>query len=321
MQREVIIPEVLVLASRFDHSCDHVTTGLKRRGLPYFRLNTEDIDLFAIEAKPREASVIICTGDVDVNLMQSSLRSVYFRRGVYPRQAHASRHSADDQLSSAHKSVFMRSFMMFDSCLWVNHPVATYAAEHKMLQLAVAKTVGFEIPRTVITNHSSGIRSVAAGDAVVAVKGLDTVFVNCNDVETFGYTTILDTESAAQAYMASAPLIAQQAITNKIDLRVTVVGDKVFCNSVQYGDEPIEGDWRPVRDTKFPVFDLPQDIAKRCAAYVDHFNLSFGAIDLLLQNGTYFFLELNPTGEWEWLVDRSGLPIDDAIVEKLAEGA
>jgi glutathione synthase/RimK-type ligase-like ATP-grasp enzyme len=30
--------------------------------------------------------------------------------------------------------------------------------------------------------------------------------------------------------------------------------------------------------------------------------LNFGAIDLVESKGSYFFIEINPTGEWGWLV-------------------
>ena len=73
--------------------------------------------------------------------------------------------------------------MAFDSCQWMNHPAATYKAEHKAVQLATAKRVGFSVPRTAITNHASGISAAAQGDQTVAIKGLDTVLVRQDDVE------------------------------------------------------------------------------------------------------------------------------------------
>ena len=316
--QRVIIPEVLILASRFDLACDYVVAHLRRRKAPYFRLNTEDFDQFAIVAFPNETKVLLRRENLEVHIEQPQLRSVYFRRGVYPRDAFTPQHSANEQLARSHRSVFMRSFMVFDSCRWVNHPVATYRAEHKAIQLATAKAVGFEVPRTVITNHASGIRAAAQGDATVAVKGLDTVLMRKDDVETFGYTSLLDTRFAEEAHLSSAPLIAQQALRNKLDLRVTVVGDEVFCSSVKHADHPIEGDWRLAKSSaEFQQFDLPQDVAEKCICLTKTLDLTFAAIDLALQDGTYYFLEVNPTGEWTWLVDQSNLPIDKAIADKL----
>ncbi len=40
-------------------------------------------------------------------------------------------------------------------------------------------------------------------------------------------------------------------------------------------------------------------------------------MDLILHNGIYYFIEVNPTGEWAWLVNKTGLRIDKAICDYL----
>ena len=47
-------------------------------------------------------------------------------------------------------------------------------------------------------------------------------------------------------------------------------------------------------------------------------NLSFGGIDLALVEKKYYFIEINPTGEWGWLVSNS-CPIDKTIVDYMQE--
>ena len=320
MQPQRIEPQVLLLASRFDLACDYVVSHLRRRCASYFRLNTEDFDQFAMVAFPDEPSVLLLTESLEIHLKQPHLKAIYFRRGVYPREAFTSQHTPDEQLIRTHRSAFMRSFMIFDSCQWMNHPAATYKAEHKAVQLATAKRIGFAVPRTAITNHASGITAVAQGDPTVAIKGVDTVLVRQDDVETFGYTSILETKAAEEAHLSSAPLVAQQALTEKLDLRVTVVGDEVFCSSVTRRGQPIRGDWRLAKEgATFQQYELPAEIATKCTQLTQTLGLVFGAIDLAVQDGTYYFLEINPTGEWAWLVDQSNLPIDKAIANKLLE--
>lgn len=34
-------------------------------------------------------------------------------------------------------------------------------------------------------------------------------------------------------------------------------------------------------------------------------NLNFGAIDLIQRNEEFFFIEINPTGEWGWITNDS----------------
>ncbi len=45
--------------------------------------------------------------------------------------------------------------------------------------------------------------------------------------------------------------------------------------------------------------------------------LSFGAIDLIESNNGYYFIEVNPTGEWAWLVENAGLKIYEGVVDYL----
>ena len=313
-----ITPRILILASRFDLSCDYVVARLRRKKASYFRLNSEDFAHLAIEFVPGDALVSISTDNLTVQLEPDTLKAIYFRRGVYPRETFSGKHSAGEQLTRSHGSAFMRSFMVLESCRWINHPAATYRAEHKAIQLSMARAIGFDIPRTVITNNPTGVLRAAKGDPTVAVKGLDTVLVWEEGLETFGYTSLVETSLVEHYHLSSAPLIAQQALEDKLDLRVTVVGDRVFCASVTHAGSPIHGDWRLKKTgAEFQPFDLPAMVAEQCVQLTRSLGLVFGAIDLALQGGTYFFLEINPTGEWAWLVDHSNFPIDEAIADIL----
>ena len=313
-----ISPQVLVLASRYDFSCDYVIAQLQKRDISYFRLNSEDFEEFSVVADPVESNVSLFSRDFEVHLNQETLKSIYFRRAVYPREPRNNRDLPQEQLSRTHISAFIRNLMIFDGCIWINHPVATYKAEHKGVQLQTAHRIGFDIPRTVVTNDALGIRRVAQRDSRVAIKGLETVLVWQDSLETFGYTSLVDIPLAEQAHLASAPLIAQQALEEKLDLRVTVIGDQIFCASITAHGRPVNGDWRLKKtDAEFRPFDLPHEISEKCLKYTEILNLSFGAIDLALSDGRFYFFEINPTGEWGWLVDDAQLAIDVALADAL----
>jgi glutathione synthase/RimK-type ligase-like ATP-grasp enzyme len=152
----------------------------------------------------------------------------------------------------------------------------------------------------------------------VAIKGLDTVLLRAGDQEMFGFTTFACAAALEPAAWRSAPGIIQTALTDKLDIRVTVVEDRVFAASITADGQPIVGDWRAKKaDTHFTEYNLPQEIRRRCLRLIELLGLCFGGIDLVLHDGEYYFLEVNPTGEWAWLVDAAGLPIDEAIADAL----
>jgi len=207
--------------------------------------------------------------------------------------------------------------MAFDKCLWVNNPRETYVAEHKGYQLHVASSLGFSIPKTIITNDKRGAIDIFQ-DIPFVVKGLDTVLLRDHETEYFGFTHALSPTEFNDSIVKSAPIIIQERISNKIDLRITIIGSTVLSTSIKRNDRGIDGDWRVDKQgLQFNRFELPDAVSKMCVQLVSELGLQYAAIDLMHSDGEYYFLEVNPTGEWAWLVDEASLPIDEAFAELL----
>ncbi len=316
-----IVPSVLILASRGDFTCDYVVSQLMMLGVPYLRLNVEDLPALKLSMYPTDLGV---EGELDdmefaFSIRSESLRSVLFRRPIYLRESEGISRPPIEQLTRTQWSTFVRSFMVFDDCRWMNHPSATFQAENKAVQLAAASQVGLRVPHTIITNSKDVIAREFKSAPAVVVKGLDTVLVREGDLESFGYTQFTTVGELLDAEISSAPVIVQEALRNKLDLRVTVVGTQLFCASIMEDRQPIQGDWRRSKDrASFMSCDLPCEIGEKCVQLAQAMGLAFGAIDLAVDGGDFYFLEINPTGEWAWLVDQAGLPIDRAVAEYLA---
>jgi glutathione synthase/RimK-type ligase-like ATP-grasp enzyme len=315
-------PQILLLASRYDLTCDYVVSQLRRRyKIKYLRLNSEDLSDSTVELDPIRRCLKIECGDKNYVVTPDCLRSVLFRRPVFLREYGEDNRSSADKFSRLQWAAFMRNLLLFHEARWINDPVATYRAEHKAVQISVATQLGFTVPETRVTNAphpdllSNGYRNVA-------LKGLDTVLLRANGQEMFGFTTFECAAALEPTAWRSAPATIQTALMNKLDIRVTVVEDQVFAASITANGYPISGDWRTKKaDTNFSKYNLPEDTSIRCRRLVKLLGLRFGCIDLALQDGVYYFLEVNPTGEWAWLVDAAGLPIDTAIADALVREA
>ena len=186
-----------------------------------------------------------------------------------------------------------------------------------MIQLRAAFEVGFDIPETYCLNSDRFLVSEMDGP-VIAIKGLDTVLVRTETTECFGYTNFLSREELEHMELREAPLVAQRALTDKLDLRVTVVEDDLWCASATEGGSGIVGDWRLRKsNVAFSEFVLPEPIGARCIELTRRLGLSFAAIDLALSDDRFFFLEVNPTGEWAWLQEEIQFPIGAKLAEVL----
>lgn len=313
-------PSVLILASRFDLTCDFVISALRQLRVQYVRINTEDLPDMLVSLDPRHREINITMAGTDFLLSNRNVRSVFYRRPVFLRDYGAPCPDPIEQLKRHQWAAFIRNFMILNNASWMNHPAATYLAEHKAYQLSVAHEVGFEIPDTIVTNSSNHVFGIKSFQDQVAIKGIDTVMVRDGDSETFGFTSFVSTAELSHEKLHAAPVVFQEALQCKLDVRVTVVGHEIFAVAITKNGQPISGDWRCQKaGAQFEAYELPNEVKDKCFRIVKKLDLVFGAIDLAQAGDSFYFLEINPTGEWGWLIDAAGLAIDDSVASWLLD--
>jgi hypothetical protein len=306
---------VLIVTNEQDVGADFLVRELDRRGVRVVRLNSERAPEWRLSLEPtagwrmESANRALDSGDCV---------GVWWRRPEAPlvAQADAAVEAIADQWRA-----FLLALTTATGPIWVSDPSRIRVAENKALQLQVAKDIGLDVPATVWTNDLT-----AANDfldrcgGTAAVKSVATAWWEESGEGTFVYTSLIGSgDLPPSARLAQAPIAFQEAILPKRDLRVTVVEDVVLA-AIQTGQpedatQPI--DWRLSPQLAWECHILEADIAEYCRDLVRAFDLRFGAIDFAIdRNGVYWFLELNPNGEWGWL-QRIGLPIAEALADTL----
>jgi glutathione synthase/RimK-type ligase-like ATP-grasp enzyme len=246
---------------------------------------------------------------------QNTLRSIYYRAPIYLRDIYKPNLSMEEQLYRTQWTAFIRNLSIFQDAIWVNKPEATFRAENKMLQLNIAKHLGMNCPNTIVTN-SNRIDVDEKKDYIV--KSLDTAILQIEEKEAFVYSNRVKGWEIRKASLSLAPIILQEYISPKIDIRVTVIGHTVYAVRILKGGKGVEGDWRTYKNNlDFISFSLPNDVKSNSIALVKTLGLSFGGIDLIESNGHFYFIEINPTGEWAWLINTADLKIFSGICDYL----
>ena len=73
-------------------------------------------------------------------------------------------------------------------------------------------------------------------------------------------------------------------------------------------------------NVKYIPIKLPESVKTFCSRMLTHYGLHFGASDFIYsKDGKYFFLELNPNGQWLWLEEQSGYNLTKEVAENLIE--
>lgn len=293
-------PEVLMLTSLYDFSADLVALRLEENRCPFLRINKEQIDEFELTVDPIKPSVEFCVNGKRIGNSEN-LKSIWYRQPVFLRNTPSEPLSPDEQLTRSQWSAFMRGLSVLDHVAWMNWPQSTYLAECKPFQLLTAKRCDFKVPKTIVSNDANAIRNNF--QEKIIVKSLDTVLLREKEDCLFTYTSQCEMEEITPDTIHKSPLLVQEYIEPKTDYRITVVGEKIIAVKILANGKAISGDWRTIEKDRLEYIDcsLPETIANSCMKLMKRLNLNFGAIDLVEADSGFFFLEINPTGEWGWL--------------------
>jgi glutathione synthase/RimK-type ligase-like ATP-grasp enzyme len=307
--------EILIISSSLDFTTDYVCLELQKRGTNYLRLNRDEFELYNITLNIEDLTMVVEIKGELYNINNEVLNSIYYRAPIYLRDIYQPDIMPEEQLYRTQWTAFIRNLTLFDKINWLNNPEQTFKAENKLLQLRYAKKLDFLCPETLVTN-SSNIN--VNNEKKYIVKSLDTALLRTEGKEAFVYSTVLSGKEIKESNLSLSPIVIQQYIFPKVDIRVTVIKDKLYAVKIVKNKEGIEGDWRLQKhDIEYIAIDLPTSIKEKCIKIVKMFGLTFGAIDLIKSNNQYYFIEVNPTGEWAWLVDTANLPIYESICDFL----
>lgn len=311
--------QVLIITNQEDITTDFIVLELKRRGIPYFRLNTETIAQSRIEFDPSSGKDSFKLSFADKRIDLKSVGAAYYRRPGAPTPLIDPIHDSAYYYCETEWNSLLKALYSLIDDKWLNSPINIQKAENKPLQLLTAATLGFKIPETRITNHLEYAKSINSFSVIG--KPLKNSLIEGNDSPGIIFTSELNMQVLNDMEVALSPVIFQAQIDKKFDVRVTVVGEKVFSAAIHsQSNESSKVDWRASQNEilEHTAIIIPDRIQSLCKQITQRFGLKFSAIDLIQDtNDDWWFLEINPNGQWAWIECRTDLPITSAIVDEL----
>jgi glutathione synthase/RimK-type ligase-like ATP-grasp enzyme len=322
-RRRLRLKPVLIVTNRADRTADWLILEFNARGTEFVRFNTEDF--------PRLVEVTWDMSDCRLNiggrwLSFSDLRSIWYRRPVAPELDAALTEEHAQWIAAESLEALRGAWRTYDG-LWVNHPDANDRASSKLEQLRRAQRLGFAVPDTIVTSDPHDLREFAKSHrGPLVCKPLKSGYVKQGGEERLFFTSLIDEEDLASFESGGPePYLFQHLVEKDHELRVTVIGERVFAvrlESQVHDDTRI--DWRrgDQRRLKHTPVELPDDMAHRCLGLVRSYGLAFGAIDLAVDtHGRHVFFEINPNGQWAWIEQLTGLPMRASLADLLQSGA
>jgi glutathione synthase/RimK-type ligase-like ATP-grasp enzyme len=318
---------ILFITNKEDITTDFVINKLNKRGDEYYRFNTEELNskvFVNLDFIKDKYQLIDSAKRVVIDLL--NVKSVYYRRPKLP--------SIDEYELSPGEAKFTQSefyyllegiYKILTNKFWISPVYAIREAENKIYQLILAKKIGFEIPQGIITSEEERAKSFIRVCSGCIIKPIKTGFVDDGDNPKIIFTSELtDKDISFLDRIKYCPTYLQKKIDKTCDIRVTVVGERVFAARIEsQAFDETKIDWRKGENisVQHKRLDLPQSISDKCIWLTKTLKLQFSAIDLVSDyNGNYYFLEINPNGQWAWIEKRLGYDISGEMINLLERG-
>jgi hypothetical protein len=317
---------VLIITNDHDEHASAVIEELQRRDVAVFRFHPEDFphaSTVSIEIRDGQIAGEIRTAHH--RLAFDDVCAAWYRRSRNLFSEPPSMTSEKlDQYIRAQSNATLSALCDSLQTLWVSHPAQLRRAEVKAQQLVGASKAGLKTPLTLISNGPDDAAAFvkSLGDAECAIKPLIAMGVTNDQGYRLPLTTTLPSGYALDS-VALAPTMFQPYVDKACELRVVVIGEKIFCARLNSQANEITrkdwraGDWKGA-ELEQEVFTLPNDVAASIQRLMRSFGINFASIDMILTpSGEYVFLELNPNGQWLWLEIDLGLPLVCAMADLL----
>ena len=311
---------ILIISSKEDSHAMAILTYLKNKNETVYLL---DLSLFpqdshiSIKSNNKgEHNYIFSTKDIEINLSQCHV--IWWRR-PQPFQIHPNITEHEDM-----NFIYRECHATFSGIwaalnpFWINNPIQEEEASKKIYQLNLAQKLGFIIPDTCITNDPTQAKQF------ISFHNKEGVIYKpfSGTEETWRETRLLkEEEHRLLDNVKYSPVIFQEYIQAEADLRITIVGKDIFTAAIYTNHASYKVDFRMVmNEATMEVFELPKKIKTLLLKLMDKLGLIYGAIDMRLRpNGDYVFLEINPSGQWLFVEDGTGLPITKTFAELMIQ--
>lgn len=205
---------------------------------------------------------------------------------------------------------------------WINHPDKNHYIGYKVNQLKLAQECCLTIPETIIGNSMSSVLSLFDKYEKLIYKTLSSFIMPPNRVI---YSTVISKDDIRNSKdtFAMAPGIYQAYIEKNYELRITIVGEKLFIAHIDsQSSKETAVDWR--KNQLRPMYKpgkITPGLLKKLKKFHRLAGLTYAAYDFIVdKNENEIFLECNPGGQWLWIEDALDFKISEAIAEELMRG-
>lgn len=320
---------VIVTHSEDNASVEKIADRIESSGLNVLRFNTDQYPTeFRLQAEivdnRLQHHVITPSGN---STHTDDIQAIWYRRLAAGKNIDSQMETQMRSASVEESKRCLLGFLTCTDCFQVDEYWVVKKASNKDYQLKLAAEIGLDLPKTLVTNCENTARRFYDENRGEIITKMQTAF----SVWKNGTEQVVFTNEVKEHHLDNldglrqCPMVFQEKIEKQLELRVTIVGQQVFCAAIDSNAHAhMQTDWRKRgHDTLEDWFSysLPEELRQKVLQLARKLNLNYGAMDIIVTpDNRYKFLEINPCGEFFWMDYFTHLPICDAMADLLISG-
>ena len=297
--------KILIITCSYDKTVDYIMTKFNHKA-DFFRFN---VDLFS------EYNVTISAVNWEIThgndtISKERTKSIYYRKPAFPDTSEFDIEYRR-MINSDILAIIDGLTNSFDGVV-LSKPYLLRRADNKVYQLVYAQKHSILMPESFVgnNNHWEHISTPRI------IKPLSVGKIATSSGISIIQTNLMHDEDCYDS-IELTPVYIQNYVQKSYEVRITVIDDNYFAVKI-ISDNSV--DWRN-GNNRYELIEVPEEVKECIQMMMMNFQLRFGAIDYIVgDDGKWYFLEINPNGQWQWLECILNLSISDCIMQVLLGG-
>ena len=323
---------VFIVSRDTDDSTNMVIKWLHHYGLKVIRMGDSNwIETLEIIKKDNQILVSFSTSN-GLNFEMDQIIAFWYRKSVLPLFKKLKLKLPDVYFNLTYKYeeylekdelAAIEKFLIFE--FETKNYIGNINAKNgnKLISFRVAEEVGFKTPDFLISTCLNSLKNYALCDENI-VKPIQDGFRSFNDEVLFKnyYSNELSSNFFENSSSTIFPSCIQKYISKKIEIRTFYLKGETYSMAIfSQSNEETSVDFRNYSETKpnrNVPFLLPELISEKVDKFMKKMSLNTGSIDLILTpDNEYYFLEVNPAGQYGMVESACFYGLDKIIANGL----
>lgn len=209
-------------------------------------------------------------------------------------------HTIDEKLEmiknieSEKKVISEYFFNSLKNCYWLSNPFQS--SVNKLIILDEAQKIGLKVPETKLINKKQDLINFKNTHKRIITKSFSNPLpIFTQKKQTFFFTREVTDDDILKVDQVFPVSFCQKLIEKKFEVRAFLLVDTFYSMAI-FNDE-IDGRNKQKESRRVP-FKLPENIEIKLLKLLKKLNYNFASIDLLSDEESLYFLELNPVGQF-----------------------